>query len=182
MLDCVLRGGQVVDGTGAPARTADVAISCGAGRRPSVGSTSPLGWRSTPTGSWCARGSSIRTRTTTRSSSGIPTPNPSSVHGVTSVIGGQLLLRAGADPSGRRRLHAPHDGPGRGHAARRARAGRPLELGVLRRISRRPRRSHRRERRLHRRALGAAPLRPRRRGESPRRFARRARAAPRRPR
>jgi len=29
MLDCVLRGGQVVDGTGAPARSADVAIASG---------------------------------------------------------------------------------------------------------------------------------------------------------
>ena len=41
----------------------------------------------------------------------------------------------------RRRLHAPDDGQGRGHAARRARAGRRLELGDLRRVPRPARRA-----------------------------------------
>ena len=61
----------------------------------------------------------------------------------------QLLLRPGAAARRRRRLHAPHDGQGRGHAARRARAGRAVDVGELRRVPRRARRPHRRERRVH---------------------------------
>ena len=77
----------------------------------------------------------------------------------------QLRVHARAAPARRRRLHPPDDGEGRGHAARRARAGRGLELAHLRRVPRPARLEDRGQRRVPRRPLRAPPLRDgRRRG------------------
>ena len=69
----------------------------------------------------------------------------------------QLRLLARAARPGARRLHRAHDGPGRGHAARRAAGRAALGLDLVRGVARPPRRAHRRERRLPGRPLDAAP-------------------------
>ena len=88
-----------------------------------------------------------------------PLATPSNIHGVTTVIGGNcgftLAPIRDVDADYIRRMMAQ----GRGHAARRAGAGRRLELDDVRRLPRPPRRQHRRERRLPGRALRAAPVR-----------------------
>ena len=122
MLDLLIRGALVVDGTGAPARHGDVGVRDG--RIVPVGDVdeqaheplTPTGWRSRPASSTC-------TRTTTPSSPGIRPPARRSLHGVTTVFGGNCGFTLGA--RGARPTGLPHadDGAGRGHAARRARAG-----------------------------------------------------------
>ena len=88
MHDLVIRGGTVVDGTGGPPRTADVAVDDGIitavgdsrGRRPRGPST--------PTGCSSRRVWSTCTRTTTARSTWDPLLTPSSWHGVTTVVMG----------------------------------------------------------------------------------------------
>ncbi|GDY76080.1 hypothetical protein SAV31267_055650 [Streptomyces avermitilis] len=77
MLDHVIRGATVVDGTGAPAYTADVGIRDG--RIAAVGTvTEPARAGEDAAGLVLAPASSTRTPTTTPSCSGTPTrPRPS---------------------------------------------------------------------------------------------------------
>ena len=128
MLDVVLRNATVVDGTGARRRRADVGIRDG--RIVAVGTVDRAGGHrdSTPTGWWSPRASSTPTPTTTPSCSGTRSASPSNLHGVTTVIGGQLRLHPGAARGRGRRLHPPDDGQGRGHAAGRPGAGRAVDL------------------------------------------------------
>ena len=85
--DIVIKGGTVFDGSGAPGRDADVAITDGViveigpnlsgdarARRHRAARSRPA--------------SSTSTRTTTRRCSGIPALRPSSFHGVTTVVAG----------------------------------------------------------------------------------------------
>ena len=129
MLDYVIRNGMVVDGTGGPARRADVGIrdgrivAVGAGRR---GRGRPS---STPTAWWWPPASSIPTPTTTPSSSGTRPASPSNLHGVTTVIGGNCGFTLAPIKAEDARLHPPDDGQGRGHAPGRARGRRRRGTG-----------------------------------------------------
>lgn len=87
MLDCVLRGGRVVDGTGAPARTADVAIS--AGRVTAVGRVEePARVEIDADGLVVCPGFVDPHTHYDAQLFWDPYANPSSLHGVTSVIAG----------------------------------------------------------------------------------------------
>ncbi len=74
MLDYVIKGGTIVDGTGAAPRPGDVGIR--GERIVAVGEVDePARRRSMPRASWSLPGSSIPTPTTTPSSTGTATPH-----------------------------------------------------------------------------------------------------------
>ena len=98
--DLVIRNGNIVDGTGTPAREGDLAIVGGVVRQVGVvdgDGTREIDARGLPRHS---QASSTSTPITTRKRPGIPYLMPSSLHGVTTRRHGQLRgrLRAGAHP------------------------------------------------------------------------------------
>ena len=86
--DLVVKDALIVDGTGKNAYAGDVAVEDGTHRRRRQGRRSGGAARSTPTDRWWRPGSSTPTRTTTPSSSGTRSANPSTAHGVTTVLMG----------------------------------------------------------------------------------------------
>ena len=120
VLDTRIEGAHVVDGTGAPSRTADVGIRDGPDRRPRPGRRAgPRDHRRRRAGR--LPGLRRPAHPLRRPAVLGPAASPSNVHGVTSVIGGNCSFAPRPTARGRRRLHAPDDGPGRGHAPGRAR-------------------------------------------------------------
>jgi N-acyl-D-aspartate/D-glutamate deacylase len=113
MLDCVLRGSRVVDGTGAPARTADVAIS--SGRVVEVGRVAGSARVEIDADGLVVCPGFVDPHTHYDAQLfWDPYANPSSLHGVTSVIGGNCSfalapIRA-ADADYTRRMMARVEG------------------------------------------------------------------------
>ena len=159
MLDYLIQGGTVVDGTGAPAASPTSASATDASSRSATRSTSRPPRRSTPTGLVVAPG--FVDPHTHYDAQLFWDPVRLAVEPARRHDGHrrQLRLHARAARPSRRRLPAPHDGEGRGHAAGGARERRAVELVDLRRLPRRSRRQPRRQRRFPRRPLRAAPQR-----------------------
>ena len=169
MLDLLIRGARIVDGTGAPSFTGDVGVRDG--RVVAVGTRrrSRAGAPSTPTVSSSRPGSSTSTRTTTRRRCGTPALTPSPLHGVTTVIGGNCGFSiAPLEPEHVdyvMRMMARVEGMPLGVAR-----GRPdMGLALLRRVARPPRRPPGGERRVPRGPLDHAPRRDGRRRHARRR-------------
>ena len=175
MLDSVIRGGTVVDGTGAPGAPGRRRHPRRPHRRDRQRSPTTRPRRSTPAGSSSRPASSTRTRTTTRSSSGTRPRRPSNLHGVTSMIAGNcgftLAPVAPADADYLRRMMAKVEGM----PLPALETGVPWSWRIVRRLPRRARRPRRAQRRVPRRPLRAAPQRDGRRQRRQRGDARAAR-------
>ena len=177
MLDELLAGGTLVDGTGAPGAPGRRRHPRRPHRRRSATIAEDAARdRSTPTASSSRPASSTRTRTTTRSCSGTRPPSPSNLHGVTSMIAGNcgftLAPRRRRDADYLRRMMAKVEGM----PLAALETGRAVELAHVRRVPRRGSTGNvGAQRRLPRRPLRAAPQRDGRRRDRQRGDARAAR-------
>ena len=163
--DLVIRGGTVVDGTGAPGRTADVAISDGVVTE--VGAVDGTGTREIDADGALVTPGFVDIHTHYDGQATWDEQlTPSCWHGVTTVVMGNCGVGfAPVAPGSPRLAHRPDGGRG-GHPRRRAVGGHRVGLGELPRVPRRPRQAPPRDGRRHpgapRRRAGLRDGRPRR--------------------
>ena len=151
MYDIVIRGGDVVDGTGAPGAAPTSGSRATASSRSATidGTTVSRGHASTPPAR-SSRPGFVDVHTHYDAQvfwDGALTPSP--LHGVTTVLAGNCgftIAPLSDDAADGDYLHA-HAGPRRGHAARVAAHRRAVELDDDRRVLRRDRRPPRHQRR-----------------------------------
>ena len=154
MHELVIRGGTVVDGTGAPARTADVAVD--GGRITEVGTVDGRGPRELDADGLVVAPGWVDIHTHYDGQvTWDPELTPSSWHGVTTVVMGNCGVGfAPVRPGGEELPHRADGGRG-GHPRHRAARGHRLGLGELPRVPRRARHDAAR----HRRRRPGAPRR-----------------------
>ena len=153
MLDCVIRGGEVVDGTGAPGRRADVGIRDG--RIVAIGDVSDEAGAPDDRRRRQGRRAGLRRHPHALRRAGVLRHDAEPVAAARRDDGDrrQLRLHDRAARARARRLPDAHARPRRGHVARSARRRRAVGLEDVRRVPRPHRRHARAERRLPRRPL-----------------------------